>query len=256
MSIITLTTDLGTKDHYVSSVKGAILSACPDTTIVDVSHHVEPFDIVRAAFVLRNSWQDFPTGTQHLVSINTMDNKDVRFLYMIHEGHAFLGADNGLFSLVFDKHPQEIYEIDSSLTTDLFPAKDILAVTACRIENGEEPKSFMKPVQNMQQRTTLQPVVQERSIRGTVIYVDAYENVLVNITRELFEQYHKDRSYVVYYRRNDYLQKIHDNYYDVPPGEPIAFFNAAGFLEIAINRGRASSLLGLDIGDVIQIDFE
>ena len=256
MSIITLTTDLGTTDHYVASVKGAILSICPEATIVDITHEIDPFDMVKAAFVLKNAWNDFPEGTQHIVSVNTLETKDSRFIYISEKGQGFIGADNGLFSLVFEEHPKKIFEIDIELLPDKFPVRDIMVPVVCRIDKGEKPASFMKPVKNMQERMSLQPVVHESSIRGTVIYVDAYENVLVNITRQLFEQYHNGRGYTLYFRRNDYIQKVHDNYYDVPPGDPICFFNAGGYMEIAINKGKASSLLGLKLGDAIQIDFE
>ncbi|MCH8331284.1 MAG: SAM-dependent chlorinase/fluorinase [Bacteroidetes bacterium] len=254
MPVITLTSDLGTKDHYTGSVKGAILSNYLDARIVDISHEITPFNIIEAAFVLKNAYPNFPAGSVHIVSVNSLDQTDIKHLLINHDNHYFIGPDNGLFALMFDAHPQTIIEING-LEASVFPLKDIYAPTAAKLIQNTNPASFGSEIKEVQTRTAIQPIVQQDFIRGTVIYIDAYENVITNITKQLFEQSKNGREPVILFKRYDSLKEIDSNYNNVPEGEMMCLFNTAGYLEIAINKGKASSLLGLDIGDTVQIDF-
>ena len=258
MPIITLTTDLGINDYYLGAVKGAILSKCKDPIIVDISNEIEPFNIVNAAFVLKNAYRNFPEGTIHIVNVNALDSKDTKYLMIQQDDHHFIGTDNGVFSLMWEEMPREIFEIfrGHGNANGKFPGKDIMVGAAGDLTNGKGLETIGKPISNIQQRTAIQPVITENFIRGTVIYVDYYENVIVNIKKNVFEEARKDRRYTLYYRGNDSIAQISENYYDVPEGEPLFFFNASEYLEIAMNKAKAASLLGIRPGDTIQIDFE
>lgn len=74
MRIITLTTDMGHKDYYVASIKGAIYSKIKQAVVVDISHEIKPFDIAHASYVLKNCFKDFPIGTIHIVGVNPETN--------------------------------------------------------------------------------------------------------------------------------------------------------------------------------------
>ena len=100
MAIITLTTDLGAKDNYLGSVKGAIYSQLEDVKIVDITNTITSFNIQEAAFVLRNCYKDFPKGTVHIVSVDDELSAQNEHLAIEINGHYFIGADNGLFSLL------------------------------------------------------------------------------------------------------------------------------------------------------------
>ena len=255
MPIITLTTDSGSKDYYAGAVKGAILKRCENATIIDISHQIEPFNIIEAAFILKNAYPDFPEDTIHIISVNAFNEKDVRNLAIYHKNQYFIGADNGIYSLLFDDHPKRIIELENETTISAFPLRDIFAKAACRIAGGTPIEEIGNEVSSFQQRTILQPVVQDSFIRGTVIYVDSYENVITNIRLDLFENEQQGREFSVFFKRYDDLRKISDNYYDVPEGEMLCIFNASGLLEIAINKGKAGSLLGMNVGDTVQVDF-
>ena len=101
MSIITLTTDLGTKDHKVASIKGSILSLEKNVPIVDITHHIEPHDIIQTAYIVRNSYSHFPKGSIHMIAVDCFYHKDRKFLVLEANGHFFIMPDNGLFSLIF-----------------------------------------------------------------------------------------------------------------------------------------------------------
>jgi len=255
MPIVTFTSDFGTTDHYVAIVKGAMLCENPNLNIIDITHNIENYNIVQGAYVLKNSYKSFPEGTIHILSINNFYSKKRRFLAVRYEGHYFIGPDNGIFSLLFDELPDDVYQLEFK-NKGIFPLKKVIAKAVGHITHQLPFNEIGLPANNLEQRITFQPVISPAQIRGSVIYVDNYENVIVNISRKLFEQTWKERGYKIYFRRNDPISKINLNYYDVSIGETLCRFNSANLLEIAINMGKASSMLGLKVEDTVQIDFE
>ena len=138
MSIITLTTDLGLKDFYLSTVKAAILKGCDNVNIVDVTHEIPAFDLAEAGFQLRNAYPHFPEGSIHLASVDTLVSEATRYIVIEEQGQFFVGADNGLFSLVFDETPAKVVELSMKQngTVYKFPLKDILVKAAVHLANG------------------------------------------------------------------------------------------------------------------------
>src|SRR5271169_5878769 len=112
MAIITLTTDLGDKDIYQAALKGSILKLLPSVNVVDITNSVAAYNIQQAAFILKNSFHYFPGATVHLIGIDTVFNSETKYLAVKYKNHFFVGADNGIFSLMFDKDPDEIVEIN------------------------------------------------------------------------------------------------------------------------------------------------
>lgn len=255
MGIVTLTTDFGLQDYYAALVKAALLCAKPDLQIVDVSHQINNFDIVQAAFILRNTWKNFPIGTIHLIGVNDLASAEQRFLGLTHAGHFFIAPDNGLFALLFDQLEEPVYSL-SVPAESTFPIKDVFAQTVWHLTQGQSFDQFAEPVMDMVQRITFQPVISPNRIRGAVIYIDQYENAISNISKELFERVGKNRAFELYFKRHDPILKLSRNYYDVAVGENLCLINSADYLELAINMGKASSMLGLKLEDTIQIDFK
>jgi S-adenosylmethionine hydrolase len=256
MSVITLTSDIGETDYYLGAVKGKILSLCPDVRIVDISNHVTPFDIFRAAFILKNAWPDFPQNTIHIVNVKSTDDDTNRILLIEKEGHYFIGFDNGLFSLVFKEMPSIIHEINIEDKPEYtFIMKDIMVALACKIVNGTPLSQLGQSANNIKQLQTLQPVLNDNTLRGNIIYTDRYGNAMTNIKRDYFNQVRNGRGFRINFMKYDNISSISSKYSDVPEGEKVCIFNAAGYLEIAINKGKANELFGLKLGDYIQIEF-
>jgi S-adenosylmethionine hydrolase len=243
MPIVTFTSDLGLFDYYVGIVKGAILTQAQDVNFIDITHNVDNFDIVQGAFILKNSYLHFPPGTIHLIYI--LFEKD---------GYYFARPNNGLFALVFDKMPDQVFEIGHDVDGS-FPVKDIFAKVVGQLSTGHSLNEIADPVKNLIVRMNLHPVVSKSHIRGSIIHIDHFENVIVNIDQTLFEKAKKDREFAIYFKRFEPIQTISKNYNDAPVGETLCLFNSSGYLEIAINMGKASSLLGLKVDETIQIDF-
>ena len=253
MAIVTLTTDFGKSDYYAALIKGALLSRTPAVQLVDITHNLPPFDIVQGAFVLGNTFRSFPEGSIHLLSVNNYDG-NLAFIALEREGHYFVGPDNGVFSLIFGNMGEQVYRLPYD-AGDPFPMKTVCCHAVDHIVSGKPLNEIGLPAGDVEQRIALQPVISQSQIRGIVIHVDQYENAITNIGKELFEKVGKGRDFSILFKRNDPIQQIHSIYHEVPVGEPLAFFNSSGFLEIAINMGKASSLLGLQIDDMVQVNF-
>lgn len=258
MGVITLTTDLGNVDFYQAALKGSLISQYPEVRLVDISHDVPPFDIQNAAFLLRNAYPYFPEGTVHLIGIDSVFNDDARYLALRYQGHFFIGTDNGIFSLMFDSDPEEIVELN--LMQDLkylhFPLTDIFSKAASHLAKGGMLKDIGDATNRIVERSLIQPVVEKDGLRGSVVYVDSFGNVISNISKELFNVEQKGRDFTVYFRRNETINHLSWHYNEVPEGEKLCLFGISNYLEIAINKGDASKLLGLKAGDIIRVEFD
>lgn len=259
MSIITLTSDWGIKDHYLAISKGSILSKIPDATIIDISHQIPPFNIHQASFIIRNTYKSFPPGSIHIVSINTDASIESPHIAIFHNGHYFIGADNGIFSLIFDEKPEKIIELEIYQDSDYFTfsTRDIFVKTAVHLAQGKDFTELGSPKDALLRKMSFNPVVEKDVIKGKVIYIDGYENVIINVTESLFKEVGKGRKFSIIIKIRGYeINSISKSYQDVPLGEMLAIFGSNGYLEIAINQGNAGSLLGLKNDDIIRIEFE
>ncbi len=255
MPILTLTTDFGDRDFYAGALKGALLRRAPEVRLVDITHKIKPFDIVQGAFVVQNVWSEFPEGTIHLIGVNCVYDAGYRFVALRREGHFFLAPDNGVLSLLFsDVNPADLRLLDCPAQGH-FLVKDVFAEAAAHLVSSAPFEHLGQTAPPLTQRISIQPVITPGRVRGTVVHVDNFDNVVVNIRRELFEKAANGRDFSLYFKRNDPITRLSDNYCDVPLGEPLCLFNSAGYLEIAINMGRAATLLGLKVEDVVEVVF-
>ena len=274
MSIITLTTDYGLKDHFVGALKGKILSEYPEATIIDISHDIDPFNTVEASYIIGASYTSFPKGTVHLIGVDLEFNKENQHIVMQWNDHYFIAADNGILSMLSQKIvPQKIVAINihdrlPNDATDL----DVFVKVACHIAKGGLLNIIGKELKNIKQVVDLQAVIANdgNSLKGYVIYIDHFGNVVTNISKKQFLEVAKGRPYEIVMRTKN-IKTILPNYsaiassekYEIKnyEGEKLAIFNEAGFLEIAIFRsnpskvGSANSLLGLNYRDIINIKF-
>ena len=261
MPIITLTTDLGTVDHYVSAVKATILRQLDNAKIIDISHDIPSFNIIHAAFVLKNVYQEFPNGSIHIIGVNAETNEDNSHLAVYANGHYFVGTDNGIFSLLLDLKPDKIIEITTTRDSDNenFPIKDVFAKAACHIARGgtleiigTEIKMFSKEF------AKLEALHDKNSIRGSIIHIDHYGNAITNISRSQFKDVAKGRAYTINLGSKEHysLNTIKRKYNEVQAGDAVALFISTNFLTISINNGSASSLMGLHINDTVRIEFK
>ena len=261
MAIITITSDLGSKDSYLASVKGSIYSQLESAKIVDITHDILPFNIQQAAYVLRNCFKDFPQGTIHIISIDDELTIKNEHLAVKANGHYFISADNGLFSLLFNEiRAEKIVKLNITQTTDCttFAAKNIFVPAACHLARGGTMEIIGTEVANFEVKSTeLKAVIETDMIRGVVIYVDGYGNAITNISKEAFECVQKGRNFSILFGREDeQITIISAKYKAVPPAEKLAIFGENNLLQIAMNQGEANKLLGLNLHEIIRIEFK
>lgn len=262
MAIITLTTDWGLKDHYLASVKGSLLKAIPNITIIDISHAIPAFDIYQASFILKNCFRSFPANTIHIIGVNSESSIENPHIVVRYENQYFIGSDNGIFSLIFRENPSKIIEIDIVQDTDkfTFSSKDVFIKVAQHISKGKPIDELGFARDKTNKLMSFEPVIESDDnlshIIGKVIYIDNYENAIVNIRKELFEQVGKGRSFTISFNSfSNSINRISQSYGDVAISDMVALFDSNNFLEIAINQGNAGSLLGLKPDSRVRITF-
>ena len=258
MEFITLISDYGHNSPYVAALKGVIYSQLPDVQVTDISHAIKPHDVLQAAYILKNAAKYFPAGTVHIISVDTAFALHKQFLIVEYKNHFYIGADNGIFSLLFDEKPENILAVKPDLISadDLFPDKNLFAGLAIKMILHEDINTFAVPanIQNIKQN--ISPVEEENLIRGSIIFIDGYGNAITNITKKLFEQKVEGKKrFSVFYRKREKINYISKNYNDVKNGHELALFNEAELLEIAMNTGKAGQLLGLNEGGQVFIEF-
>ena len=274
MSIITLTTDLGTKDHKVASIKGSILSLEKNVPIVDITHHIEPHDIIQTAYIVRNSYSHFPKGSIHMIAVDCFYHKDRKFLVLEANGHYFIMPDNGLFSLIFPEiKPEKIYEISHKASDDarIFTPIDIFVPVAVHLYKGNETKLIGKQITDIKEVFFPKPNYNEaqKMIAGEIVYIDHFGNSVSNISKEIFEKHlSENQNFTIKFRERS-MKNIVKKHTDIITdwekenlflAKELALFNEADLLEIAMYKGSktngAAPLMGLNIGEKIYVVFD
>lgn len=265
MAILTLTTDFGLKDHYVAAVKGAVYSQLPDVTIVDISHQVMPFNVREAAFHVKNVYKYFPKGTVHLIGVRAELSDEAPHRLVLFDGHYFVAADTGVFRLMFNREPDAVYDLNLPSDSDVltFPVLHVFVKAVCHILRGGTPEVIGKKTKELTNVLIGAAMETGDSIRGHVVHIDHYDNLMTDIHQNLFREVGLGRPCNIHLRtkRKD-IKRISQRYGDVSPGSLLALFNTEGYLEIAVNGGApgvgggAAQLLGLKNDDIILIVFE
>jgi S-adenosylmethionine hydrolase len=191
--------------------------------------------------------RNFPVGSFHLILVNLFDQKPTHLLLAKHEGKYIGCADNGLLTMILEEAPQEVV----ALPLEKSAHKDTLYCISVFTEAFSKAigKSSLTETgyegTEIKVKNPLKPLLGLDYIEGQIIFIDHFENVIVNISREEFENERKGRRFSIVFKRDETIDRISDTYADVPEGEKLALFNSAGYLEIAINKGNAAGLFGL-----------
>lgn len=259
MSIITLTTDWLDRDYYLGALKGRLLSLCPSDRIIDISHKVINYNTAQAAFIVKNAYPHYPKGTIHIVGVNSEATNQHPHIVIKYDGHYFIGADNGLFSLLCKTTPQEMIRIQDIKQEEqyiTFPELDVFTKVASHLTKGGAIQDLGKPHPHLYRMIPIRAVIQQGTITGRIIYIDSYKNVITNISNELFQSVRQGRNFEIMVQSNHYrINHINKTYCETAQGEILALFNSAGMLELAINKGKLADMLHLDTNSDVRIKF-
>ncbi len=256
--IITLLTDFGTRDGYIGAVKGVIKRINPQAEIVDVTHEVESYDVLGAAFALDNSYRYFPEGTIHLAVVDPGVGSLRQPILIRTKDFFFVGPDNGIFSFVYRRQDLTDVVVISNKKYFLaelsrtFHARDIFAPVAAYLSLGVETDEFGSPAKECMKLIIPEPESKGKSLKGAVIHIDRFGNLITNVTAALLRK-KKNADIVVGKRRKKGVSR---SYFEIQERKLGTLVGSSGFLELAVNQGSAQVLSKAKVGEGIKIDFE
>ena len=263
-AIITLTTDFGLNDHFVGAMKGVLLETAPDAQIVDISHAVQPFDILDGALTISQAYTYFPAGTVHMVVVDPGVGTARRPIILTGDRHLFVAPDNGVLSLVYDREERisvrhvtaEHYFLQPRSNT--FHGRDIFSPVAAYLAKGVDPERFGEEISDFVRFGVPRPKpVDERTLRGVVLKVDRFGNLITNITpTDVPWLFGSSRPAFKIAIGKGQVARMCSNYSEGGPGEAFGILGSMGFLEIATNRGSAQQLLSAVKGGEVSVVME
>jgi hypothetical protein len=256
-NLLTLTTDFGLQDYYVSAMKGVILQNAPNARLVDISHQIPAQDIMAGSWVLKNSAMLFPAGTVHLVVVDPGVGTTRKPVALQIDDQLFVGPDNGIFSLLTEQYDFEAVELTNKKywradVSNTFHGRDVFAPVAAHLLNGAELTDLGPSLDDLETYRWAVPIADDDGIEGWVIHIDAFGNLITNISESLIDDMIANNS-IKLYVGNTILDNITDTFGSVSDGEPVAYIGSAGMLEIAVNKGDAQKMLGIKKGAQISL---
>ena len=256
--IITLLTDFGTKDGYIGAVKGVIKRINPQAEIVDITHDVDSYDVLGAAFALSNFYRYFPKGTIHLAVVDPGVGSLRQPILIKTKDFFFVGPDNGIFSFIYQREDlTDIIVISNKKyflaePSSTFHARDIFAPVAAYLSLGIKTEEFGSAAKECMKVIIPQPEPEGKSLKGEIIHVDHFGNLITNICADLLKN--KKNAEIVMGKRK--IKGISRSYFEIKEKRLGALIGSSDFLELAVNQGSAQTLLKAKVGDRIRIDFK
>jgi S-adenosylmethionine hydrolase len=253
MPVITLTTEWRPDDFYYGIIKGKLCTLSPETVIIDNAHGIPVFNLSHASFVIRNTYNNYPKGSVHIICIHSESSEEKDHLIVNAKDHYFIGTDNGIFNLILNSEPDEIVKISHKGADDEL---DLFARAAAGLIAGKKPKELGTVIKEFSEKIPLRATIDKDVITGSIIFIDSYGNAISNITRELFYRVFENRQYLILIQSNkNFTDHISKRYSDEPVGELLTRFNSLDLLEISINGANAAELMSLSIGSVVRVDL-
>ncbi|HUA13675.1 MAG TPA: SAM-dependent chlorinase/fluorinase [Verrucomicrobiae bacterium] len=259
--IITLTTDFGLNDHFVGAMKGVILDIVPEAAIVDISHAVQAFDVLDGAIAISQAYSYFPAGTVHVVVVDPGVGTNRRPILATSDGYHFVAPDNGVLSMVYAREERiHVRHITSEHyfrqpVSQTFHARDVFAPVGAYLAKQVDSHKFGDEIEDYVKFAAPKPkAAGENRIRGVVLKVDRFGNLITNIRPEdvpaLFAENAGGFKIVVGSRE---VTDIRTAYAEGSPGQVFGILGSMGYLEIAANRAAASQLTGAGKGSEINV---
>lgn len=255
--LVTLLTDFGPGSVYVGQLHGTLLRLAPDLRVVDMAHDCPPGEVAAAGYVLLRSFRHFPEGTVHVAVIDPGVGSGRAILAVRAHGHFFLAPDNGLLGGVLVDAPDcEVRrvvnrELMAAVVSRTFHGRDIFAPVAARLATGTR-LAEVGPVAEAEAARP-GPEIDGDAIRGRVLLVDRFGNLITNIPREALDGLEAGAALRI--RVGDaFIHGLAQTFTDVSRDDALAYVGSGDHLEIAVNGGRAGDVLGLGVGDPVRVE--
>lgn len=257
--IITLTTDFGIRDPYVAEMKAVILSVSPNTTIVDIAHHIEKFNIRMGAYVLASAAPYFPKGTIHVVVVDPGVGTKRRPILIQTKHSYYIGPDNGVLALAAKSQGIEhIYEITNRKlmlpkVSNTFHGRDVFAPAAAHLANGTQSSEFGSEIQEVVMPEFAKIIRRKDMLVGEVMHIDGFGNIITNFREKDLESMDIKTTVNLKLKNTKLKLKLCKAYEEVEPQKPLAIIGSHNFLEISINQGDAAERFRIKSGDKVTL---
>lgn len=254
--IITLLTDFGLTDAYTAMMKGVILSINKNAKTIDITHNINTGAIFQAAGLLKETYRYFPEGTVHVAVVDPGVGSNRRLMAFKANNHFFVGPDNGIFCPVLDEaEDPQIVELTEEKyflknVTNTFHGREVFAPAAAHISLGVDLEKLGPPLEDPVVLSLPKPYVKDKILYGQVIRIDNFGNIITNITEKHLKEFEPEENGAI--QIGDVkIVGIKNVYNDVEEGELLAILNSSNLLEIAVNLGRATEYIGIDVNDIV-----
>jgi len=259
MPVITLTTDFGTADHFVGTMKGVILGIAPRAAIVDITHQIAPYELNEAAFVISQAWRYFPKKTIHVIVVDPGVGSARRPIVCEAAGHFFVAPDNGVLSMIYDSAKPRVRVISNPklMAKDIsrtFHGRDVFAPAAAHLARGVSASRFGKPITDFIRSPRLQPApISPHNWSGIILKVDRFGNLITNFHIDKFADV-KTRP-IELRVGTERIHRLALTYSDTAIGEVFAIVGSSGYIEIAANQASAAKILGCGAGAEVELEI-
>jgi len=252
--IITLTTDYGTNDHLVGTMKGVILKINPDVTIVDISHNVTAYDLLDGALTIGSAYSYFPPKTIHVVVVDPGVGTERRPLLVSAQNQYFIAPDNGVLSVIFEREDNVVVRHANvehyylSPVSNTFHGRDVFAPVAAWLTKGWQTPSMGDEITDYKKFSMPKPKEADGGLKGVVLRVDAFGNLITNFRAEHLAENAQENGNFKMQVGTQAVTKLVDTFAHGAAGEPIAYVGSSGYIEIGVNKGSAARTLALGRG--------
>jgi len=256
--IITLTTDYGTSDHLAGVLKGVILGILPAATVVDINHHVAPFDVLDGAITIAAAYRYFPPRTVHIVVVDPGVGTERRPLLVTGDQHYFVAPDNGVLSVIYEREPSvSVRHVTAehyfkTPVSNTFHGRDVFAPVAAWLAKTYQTEAFGDEITDYVRFTLPRVKPAGSALKGVVLRVDAFGNLMTNFTADDIAACNGQLKLQV---NGKQIEKLVPTFAQGTPGEAVAILGSSGYLEIAVNRGSAARVLGANRGAEVTLQL-
>jgi len=256
--VVALLSDFGSKDHYAGTMKGVILGICPDVTLVDITHDVTAHDVLEGALQLAASYKYFPPGTIFVAVVDPGVGSARKGIAAEAGDYRFVAPDNGVLTEVLrEVPPKRVVELSERryarpTVTRTFEGRDRFAPAAAWLAKGTSLTALGRTITDYHRLDIPIAEVAGNTLRGAVLGIDRFGNLVTNIDRKTFEAFAKQGEFRIL-AGGAAVERIVSTYAEISAGEVCALFGSSDHLELAANSESAAEHLGLERRAVVEI---
>lgn len=262
--VIALLTDFGDEDFFVGSLKGVITTINPSARIIDITHHVPPFDVLAGSFILYAVYRYYPSGTIFLMIVDPGVGTARRILLAETDDYVFIAPDNGMLSLVLDsENANKIIHVTNSKyflpePSSTFEGRDKMAPAAAWLSQGVVLSEFGQRISDYVRMEVQRPRIGTEEITGQILYVDRFGNLITNVpTAEVTHLLERvEGKKMICHVREEEVRRFEQSYSFVNKGELLILPGSLGLIEIAVREGSAQEKLLAHPRDPVRIALE